>query len=282
MTVAQDNMDEATAEPEGDLRISFRDAQQQPQRGRPDQDGVRSAARSLSRASSRRSSRSRLPAQSPYSGVQIEYRTMSIHVSESRRDEPDSAEAVNKTVKREDEEYFSNLSYHELDPDQVCQQLNVSLSQGLSDDAAAARLQRDGPNVLPQPKTNYLKKLLSYVFGGFCSVLWVGVVIFFVCWRPLSNPPSATNLALAILVLMVIMLQATFNAFQDWSTQRTMKSIVDLLPSETRVFREGRLISVPASHLSPATSSTWPWGTRSRPTCGCSNTRATSASIDRC
>ncbi|RKU45109.1 hypothetical protein DL546_002528 [Coniochaeta pulveracea] len=242
-------MDEATAEPEGDLRISFRDAQQQPQRGRPDQDGVRSAARSLSRASSRRSSRSRLPAQSPYSGVQIEYRTMSIHVSESRRDEPDSAEAVNKTVKREDEEYFSNLSYHELDPDQVCQQLNVSLSQGLSDDAAAARLQRDGPNVLPQPKTNYLKKLLSYVFGGFCSVLWVGVVIFFVCWRPLSNPPSATNLALAILVLMVIMLQATFNAFQDWSTQRTMKSIVDLLPSETRVFREGRLISVPASHL---------------------------------
>lgn len=80
-------------------------------------------------------------------------------------------------------------------------------------------------------------------------VLWCGVIVFFLCWQPLSNPPSATNLALAILVLIVITLQATFNAFQDWSTQRTMKSILDLLPAETRVLRNGVLVSLPSTEL---------------------------------
>ncbi|KAI4594284.1 ATPase Na K transporting alpha [Pestalotiopsis sp. 9143b] len=237
------------AETDNDLRITFQDAVENgTDRGRLDR-GAHGTGRprSMSRASSR-SSRSRIPPTSPYSGVQIEYRTLSIHVSESRHHDPESSDDL-KNSKRQAENYFANLTYHELDKDQICQQLNVALDQGLSDNAAATRLQRDGKNSLPQPKVNYLKKLFFYVFGGFCSILWVGVIIFFICWQPLSNPPSATNLALAILVLIVIMLQASFNAFQDWSTSRTMKSIVDLLPSETRVLREGKMVRLPATEL---------------------------------
>ncbi|KAF3020231.1 hypothetical protein E8E14_011893 [Neopestalotiopsis sp. 37M] len=234
---------------DNELRITFQDVDRSgADRGRPVR-GPDAAIRprSMSRASSR-SSRSRIPPTSPYSGVQIEYRTLSIHVSESRHHEPDSSDDL-KNPKKEAENYFANLTYHELDKDQICQQLNVAVTQGLSDNAANTRTQRDGKNNLPQPRVNYFKKLFFYVFGGFCSILWVGVIIFFICWQPLSSPPSATNLALAILVLIVIMLQAAFNAFQDWSTSRTMKSIVDLLPSETRVLREGKLISLPATEL---------------------------------
>ncbi|KAI1840401.1 hypothetical protein JX266_013409 [Neoarthrinium moseri] len=236
-------------EVENDLRITFQeDGERGAERERLDR-GARSAtrARSMSRGSSR-SSRSRIPPTSPYSGVQIEYRTLSIHVSESRHQDLEGSEDLKDSRKRA-EDYFANLTYHELDKEQICQQLNVAADQGLSDNAAATRLQRDGRNTLPQPRVNYLKKLFFYVFGGFCSILWIGVIIFFICWQPLSNPPSPTNLALAILVLIVIMLQASFNAFQDWSTSRTMKSIVDLLPSETRVFRDGKLISLPATEL---------------------------------
>jgi sodium/potassium-transporting ATPase subunit alpha len=234
---------------DNDLRITFQeDVERDADRGRLDRGaGGATRARSMSRASSR-SSRSRIPVTSPYTGVQIEYRTLSIHVSESRHQEPESSEDWKGSAKQA-EDYFANLTYHELAKEQICQQLNVAPDQGLSDNAAATRLQRDGRNTLPQPRVNYMKKLFFYIFGGFCSVLWVGVIIFFICWQPLSNPPSPTNLALAILVLIVIMLQAAFNAFQDWSTSRTMKSIVDLLPSETRVLREGKLISLPATEL---------------------------------
>jgi sodium/potassium-transporting ATPase subunit alpha len=103
--------------------------------------------------------------------------------------------------------------------------------------------------MIPKARTNHLKKILLYVFGGFCSVLWVGVIIFFLCWRPLSNPPSVTNLALAILVLIVIFLQASFSAFQDWSTQRVMNSILELLPAEALVLRDGQFVRILATEL---------------------------------
>lgn len=240
-------------DPASNARVTFNDADQRDThpddaRGRRDDHRPGSRRRSLSRASSR-SSRRGLPPTSPYSGIQIEYRTLSIHVSESRQHEPESTDKEAKPVGIDAGDYFSNITHHELAKDQVCQQLNVAVAQGLSPDMAASRLQRDGRNTLPQPKTNYLKKLFFYVFGGFCSVLWIGVIVFFICWQPLSDPPSPTNLALAILVLIVIMLQACFNAFQDWSTSRTMKSIVDLLPSETRVTREGNVATIPAAEL---------------------------------
>ncbi|TPX19098.1 uncharacterized protein E0L32_011171 [Thyridium curvatum] len=213
------------------------------------QDGSRGrTSRSISRRRSMSRDSSTRPPASPYTGVQIEYRTLSIHVSESRNvvaaDEPKTDK-----IKGDDKEYFANLTFHELGIDQICQQLNVSQAQGLSDSSAANRIQRDGRNTLPKPKTNYTKKLVGYVFGGFCSVLWVGVIIFFLCWRPLSDPPSVTNLALAILVIIVIILQAGFSAFQDWSTQRTMKSITDLLPADALVVREGQLIKIPSTEL---------------------------------
>lgn len=204
--------------------------------GRHERPALGSRRRSLSRDSSR----SRLPG-SPNSGYQIEYRTLSIQVSESRRVE----DPLNKPTKIDDQaDYFANLAFHKLEADQICQQLNVAQDAGLSDSAAATRLQRDGKNTLPAPKTNYLKKIALYIFGGFCSVLWIGVIIFFICWKPLSDPPSPTNLALAILVIIVILLQAGFSGFQDWSTQRTMKSILGLLPSETQVLREGQLLKL--------------------------------------
>ncbi|OAA64349.1 cation-transporting ATPase pma1 [Niveomyces insectorum RCEF 264] len=230
--------------------------------GHQSRGGVAGASSSCMRSASRRS-RSRDSSSShgrhsasAVTGIQIEYRTLSIHVSESRREDgdihtkPDGSKADGKaTAKKDDRDYFANLTFHELDAAQLCQQLNVAADTGLSAHAASMRLQRDGKNTLPRPKTNYWLKVLMYLFGGFCSVLWVGVIIFFVCWKPLSNPPSPTNLALAVLIIIVILLQAGFSGFQDWSTQRTMKSIFDLLPSETLVLRDGVQQKLPASEL---------------------------------
>ncbi|KAF2154540.1 putative Na/K ATPase alpha 1 subunit [Myriangium duriaei CBS 260.36] len=213
-------------------------------RARDNTSRSRSRRRSLSRVST--SSRNELPT-SPHAGVPIEYRTLSIGVSESRNIDSDSSDL--KGAKKADEDYFANLNFHQLSVDQITQQLNVSQKEGLSESAAATRIARDGRNILPKPKTNYWKKIFWYIFGGFCSILWIGVIIFFICWRPLSNPPSPTNLALAILVIIVIVLQAGFSAFQDWSTQRTMKSITDLLPSEALVLRDGKLQKMRATEL---------------------------------
>lgn len=139
--------------------------------------------------------------------IPVEFRTLSIHVTDSMKvPNGKSAKKDNKDV--DDSEYFAAMDFHALTSDEVTQRFNSSQTLGLDPSAAETRLSRNGQNVLEQKRPNYFKKVFWYVFGGFCSVLWIGVITFFLCWMPLSTPPiapggspSVVNLALAILVV---------------------------------------------------------------------------------
>jgi len=75
-------------------RITFRADEREPAWGRGREPGARrdSLVRSTSRASSRSSMRSRrIPPSSPELGVRIEYRTLSIQISESRQVDHDNS-----------------------------------------------------------------------------------------------------------------------------------------------------------------------------------------------
>ena len=68
----------------------------------------------------------------------------------------------------------------------------------------------------------------------------------------MGNPdPEASNLALAVVLLVVVFLQAGFNAWQDFSTSRVMASIQDMLPADVVVLRDGVQTSLPAASLVP-------------------------------
>jgi sodium/potassium-transporting ATPase subunit alpha len=70
--------------------------------------------------------------------------------------------------------------------------------------------------------------------------------------KPLGEPnPQASNLALAVVLLVVIILQAVFNAWQDFSTSRVMSSIKDMIPTDVVVLRDGSQSSLAASELVP-------------------------------
>jgi sodium/potassium-transporting ATPase subunit alpha len=70
--------------------------------------------------------------------------------------------------------------------------------------------------------------------------------------KPLGNPhPQASNLALAVVLLVVVVLQAIFNAWQDFSTSRVMASIQDMLPDDVVVLRDGVQTTIPAASLVP-------------------------------
>lgn len=68
----------------------------------------------------------------------------------------------------------------------------------------------------------------------------------------MGNPnPQASNLALAVVLLVVVVLQAAFNAWQDFSTSRVMASIKGMLPADVVVLRDGVQSSLPAASLVP-------------------------------
>ncbi|GAA5977314.1 hypothetical protein JCM10908_004936 [Rhodotorula pacifica] len=176
-----------------------------------------------------------------------EFRTLSLHVTETHTE----AQATHKRAKKsKDIDDIANLEWHSLSKEEVAQRLGVSPAAGLDLEIAARRLSKDGKNVITPPRTNWFSKIFWYFFGGFGSLLTVAAVLCFIAWKPLGNPnPQASNLALGVVLLIVVVLQAGFNAAQDFSTSRTMSSISSVLPTDVHVRRDGKVIEVPAEQL---------------------------------
>jgi sodium/potassium-transporting ATPase subunit alpha len=190
----------------------------------------------------------------PETRIPMEFRTLSIHVYDSQRFDSGTGQALPEksgrfrqkkaaATQEDDATFFGKLDLHTITPLVVCQRFSVAPDVGLDTPAANRRLQRNGPNVLTHRKPPFWRKLARYLFGDFCSILWVGVIVFFISWKPLGNPPAPYNLALAIVVLIVIFFQALFSAFQDWSAQKVMASILDLVPSSDLVVGDIVLLS---------------------------------------
>ncbi len=140
--------------------------------------------------------------------------------------------------------------YHKLTLDELNREFNTSCAQGLTDQQASQVLAKNGPNILKQGETHYLKKIFGYMFGGFCWLLWIGVITCFLAWRPIGDPkPDPTNLGLAILFFIVILLQAGFEAFQDWSSSKVMKSIKHMMASDSTVIRNGVEMKIAAPQI---------------------------------
>ncbi|OAT01112.1 H+/K+-exchanging ATPase [Blastomyces dermatitidis ER-3] len=92
---------------------------------------------------------------------------------------------------------------------------------------------------------------MAYVFGGFGLLLFIGCILVFIAWKPLGDPPALANLALAIVLASVFVIQAAFNAWQDWSSSRVMASITTMLPDECMVVRENGQEWTTATELVP-------------------------------
>ncbi|GMK56262.1 hypothetical protein CspeluHIS016_0301020 [Cutaneotrichosporon spelunceum] len=171
-----------------------------------------------------------------------EFRTLSIHVTDSLASP--GAHAKHKAVRE-----LSELDWHRMSVEDALQRLNVSPKSGL-DSAQVKRRQAAGLNEITPPPRNLFRKWFFYVFGGFGSILFIGSVLCFIAWRPLGDPnPAVANLALAIILFLVIVIQTAFNAWQDWSTSRVMASITNMLPQEVTVIRDGASAKVLAREL---------------------------------
>ena len=104
------------------------------------------------------------------------------------------------------------------------------MATGLSDEAVKAKIIHFGRNVPSPPPSRLAQKLFGYFFGGFGSILLGGSILVFISWKPLGQPPAVANLALGIVLAAVFVIQAAFNAWQDFSSSRVMNSITSMLP----------------------------------------------------
>lgn len=146
---------------------------------------------------------------------------------------------------------LSSLEWHILPLEELLSRLSTSVVQGLSDEEVKFRLVGYGKNTPSPPPTHRFKQIFGYFFKGFGSILLLGSILVFICWKPLGDPPTQANLALAIVLLAVFCIQAAFNAWQDWSSSKVMASITNMMPEDSLLIRDGSQVITAASGIVP-------------------------------
>lgn len=184
----------------------------------------------------------------PHILLPVEFRTLSLQVEYRSSFGDNSAGRSRQDAVKE----IISLDWHSIPLQEAFQRLSVSPKTGLDSAQVQRRIVANGRNIISPPKSNTLRKVLGWVFGGFGSLLLTASVICFIAWKPLGGDhPQASNLALAVVLLVVVVVQTLFNAWQDFSTSRVMASIQDMLPVDVLVLRDGVQTVVPAADLVP-------------------------------
>ncbi|KAI9507404.1 sodium-potassium ATPase [Russula earlei] len=203
-----------------------------------------------SRSTARRTLSIHAPTVPPSARLPIEFRTLSLHLEHSKNlklGESGRGKESKGNVKD-----LSDLDWHNLSIDEALRRLAVAPKTGLDAAQAQRRAAQFGANQISPPPRRMLRKVAGWVFGGFGSLLLVASIICFLSWKPLGNPnPQASNLALAVVLLVVVFFQAIFNAWQDFSTSRVMASIQGMLPTDVVALRDGMQTTLPAASLVP-------------------------------
>ena len=146
---------------------------------------------------------------------------------------------------------LADLDWHKITPNDTYTRLSISPNQGLCSEQVRRRVADYGKNTPSPPPTHYFQTVIGYFFKGFGSILLIGAILVFVAWKPLGDPPATANLALANVLLAVFIIQAAFNAWQDWSSSRVMASITTMLPDNCQILRDGAQVTVVATEIVP-------------------------------
>ncbi|KAJ1025850.1 hypothetical protein NDA16_002476 [Ustilago loliicola] len=180
----------------------------------------------------------------PSAKVPAEFRTLSIHLSQGGL-----ADAKDKRDRKAIKD-INDLDWHRIDVNEVLTRTNTSAEAGLDTAQVERKLKQNGKNVMSKPPKRLLRKIFGYVFGGFGTLLIACSILAFIAWKPLGEPnPQTSNLALAVVLLFVVVVQAFFNAWQDFSTSRIMDSIAGMLPDAVTAIRDGSHHSIQAPEL---------------------------------
>jgi Ca2+-transporting ATPase len=131
---------------------------------------------------------------------------------------------------------------HTLTAEAVAALLEVRAETGLSAAQAAARLSQTGPNRLPQAPA---RSPLRVLFSQFKSIL----ILILLAAAALAALVGSTKDAVVILAVVVI--NSLVGFFQEYRAERSLAALKSMLPSTSRVRRDGQSHDIDANEVVP-------------------------------
>ena len=155
-----------------------------------------------------------------------------------------------------DEKSTLGTDVHMATPEQLAKRYDTDLTRGLSSAKVSALQLQYGANVLTPPLAqSYVRLFLNQLVAGFSILLWVAAVMILLSWQPLGSIggaiPQLVNLGVAVVLVIVILISALFNFYQEVRATQIVAAFANMLPSTAHVIRDGREMEVLASELVP-------------------------------
>ncbi|KAL6481399.1 hypothetical protein MHYP_G00094790 [Metynnis hypsauchen] len=169
-------------------------------------------------------------------------------VAEKDEDQKQAKEKDMDNLKKE-----LDLDDHKLTVDELQRKYGTDPVRGLSSSRAKEILDRDGPNALtPPPTTPEWVKFCRQLFGGFCTLLWIGSLLCFIAFTvqvTTENDPTNDNLYLGIVLASVVLITGCFSYYQEAKSSKIMESFKNLVPQHALVIRDGEKKSIKAEEV---------------------------------
>ncbi|MBQ8905947.1 MAG: cation-translocating P-type ATPase [Ruminococcus sp.] len=132
------------------------------------------------------------------------------------------------------------MNYFNQEGDAVLQALGTDREQGLSDSAVAESRAKHGANVIAEEKQ---KSIVRVFFEQFADLL----VIILIAASIISM--LSDNLESAIVILVVITMNAILGTVQHVKAQKSLDSLKAMSAPNARVIRNGNQVEIPASEV---------------------------------
>ncbi|KAH8290576.1 hypothetical protein KR054_004138 [Drosophila jambulina] len=144
------------------------------------------------------------------------------------------------------QEYYAPY-LHFLPFEEICTRLETSLTQGLTQEVAALRLERNGRNTLPFPpkRKSLMLRYLCYCFSVMGVILLVGSLVGFYLHHYVSElhpsiTPNPKYLATGWSLLIIFFLIGLMRVLYEDDNIALLEAIEDTMPMYCTVIREGK------------------------------------------
>lgn len=120
-----------------------------------------------------------------------------------------------------------------------------STPDGLTPAQAAARLARDGRNVLTEPpKPSLVKRFFQQLADPMILVLLAAALI-----SAITSAYAHESFADVIIILIVVIINAVLGVYQESKAEQAIAALKELSAAHSRVLRGGKLVTVPSEEL---------------------------------
>ena len=136
------------------------------------------------------------------------------------------------------------MEYYRQPPSDTLYALD-STPDGLTPAQAAARLARDGRNVLTEPpKPSLVKRFFQQLADPMILVLLAAALI-----SAITSAYAHESFADVIIILIVVIINAVLGVYQESKAEQAIAALKELSAAHSRVLRGGKLVTVPSEEL---------------------------------